>query len=129
MLATLTAVVTLVIIGTRWAASEIEAQAPGNGAPDQMSGILGLIAFLHTAVPTLTILPALTAVIIGEIAKIRSPLYYIVSGGVAMAVMPLVVTHPEQIAGSAPSVQYISIYATAGFAGGFVYWLSAGRNA
>ena len=40
-------------------------------------------AFLLTS--GLTVLPALLLVIIGEVARIRAPLYYIVGGGVALA--------------------------------------------
>ena len=36
-----------------------------------------------------TLLPALLLVIVGEVARIRSAIYYVVGGGVALAVVPL----------------------------------------
>jgi hypothetical protein len=78
----------------------------------------------------LTVIPALLVVFIGEIARIRSALYYVVGGGLALAAVPLlarygqggsVIPEPDQIVWQ--------VFATAGFAGGFVYWLLAGRNA
>jgi hypothetical protein len=54
-----------------------------------------------------TVLPALLVVIAGEVARIRSWLYYMIGGGVALW----------------------HVFATAGFAGGLAYWLLAGRNA
>lgn len=129
VLAILTAVFSLLIIGGRWAASEVASHTETGAAPDVVSDVFGLFAFIFVAAPTLTLLPALAVVIVGEVAKIRSVLYYVVMGGLATAVMPLVVTPPESVAGSAPSVQYLTIYATAGFAAGLVYWLIAGRNA
>ncbi|MGE0022998.1 MAG: hypothetical protein AB7S70_05125 [Hyphomicrobium sp.] len=76
-----------------------------------------------------TIVPALLVVIIGEVARIRSWLYYVIGGGAALAVIPLLApsgaTTAEQLA--LPALWHV--FATAGFAGGFVYWLLAGRNA
>jgi hypothetical protein len=78
----------------------------------------------------LTIVPVLLVVLIGEVARIRSAIYYVVGGGLALAAVPLlarygqggsVVPDPDQIVWQ--------VFATAGFAGGLVYWLLAGRNA
>lgn len=76
-----------------------------------------------------TLIPAALVVIVGEIARIRSWLYYMLGGGVALVVIPLFaridVTQIQQL--SLPSIW--QVFATAGFAGGLVYWLLAGRNA
>ena len=76
-----------------------------------------------------TLLPPLLLVIVGEVARIRSALYYIVGGGLSIALVPLLVrlADPAQVLGLSPTVW--QVLATAGFAGGFVYWLLAGRNA
>lgn len=75
-----------------------------------------------------TIIPALLVVIVGEVARIRSWLYYLVGGGVALAVIPLLARiDPTTMTYSLPALWHV--FATAGFAGGFVYWLLAGRNA
>lgn len=75
-----------------------------------------------------TIIPAILVVIAGEVARIRSWLYYVVGGGVALTIIPLLArTDPATMTYSLPALWHV--FATAGFAGGFVYWLLAGRNA
>jgi hypothetical protein len=76
-----------------------------------------------------TLLPALLLVIVGEVARIRGVFYYVVGGGVALAMAPLLtrMAHPADALALAPAVW--QVLATAGFAGGFVYWVLAGRNA
>ena len=86
--------------------------------------VLGLrFASVHTLVP------ALLLVIVGEAARIRSVVYYIVGGGVALAIVPLLsrIGQPTTLLELSPTVW--QVLATAGFVGGFVYWLLAGRNA
>lgn len=78
----------------------------------------------------LTILPALALVIVGEVARIRSALYYVLGGGAALAAIPLLARFGQQASsGAASSPAVWQVFATAGFAGGFVYWLLAGRRA
>ena len=76
-----------------------------------------------------TLLPALLLVIIGEVARIRGVFYYVVGGGAALAIVPLLtrINQPAGILDLSPVVW--QVLATAGFAGGFVYWVLAGRNA
>lgn len=75
-----------------------------------------------------TLIPALLVVIVGEVARIRSWLYYLVGGGVALAIIPLLArVDPANMTYALPALWHV--FATAGFAGGFVYWLLAGRNA
>lgn len=75
-----------------------------------------------------TIVPALLVVIVGEVARIRSWLYYVIGGGIALAIIPLLARiDPATMTYSLPALWHV--FATAGFAGGFVYWLLAGRNA
>ena len=71
----------------------------------------------------LTLVPALAVVLIGEVARIRSVIYYVAGGGAALTVFPLLARlgPPEPAAWQ--------VLATAGFVGGFVYWLLAGRRA
>jgi hypothetical protein len=75
------------------------------------------------------LVPALLLVIVGEVARIRGAIYYVVGGGVALAVVPLLarIGQPLSVLDLSPVVW--QVLATAGFAGGFVYWLIAGRNA
>lgn len=78
----------------------------------------------------LTILPALAVVLIGEIARIRSWLYYMVGGGLALGLLPLLAK--AGVGGGPvplPPEALWQVLATAGFCGGLVYWLIAGRTA
>ena len=76
-----------------------------------------------------TLIPALLVVIVGEVGRIRSWLYYMIGGGVALVIIPLLaridVSQMHQLA--LPSIW--QVFATAGFAGGLAYWLLAGRKA
>ena len=76
-----------------------------------------------------TLVPALLVVIVGEAARIRSVVYYIVGGGVALAIVPLLARMGQPATVLALSPVVWQVLATAGFAGGFVYWLLAGRTA
>ena len=76
-----------------------------------------------------TIVPALLVVIVGEVARIRSATYYVLGGGVALAAMPLLArlgTLGRDLSQIGLAWQ---VFATAGFTGGLVYWLVAGRRA
>ena len=77
----------------------------------------------------LTLIPALLVVIVGEIARIRSAIYYVAGGGLALAAMPMLARMTESGNVVIPETTVWQVFATAGFAGGFVYWLIAGRNA
>ncbi|MEO0619450.1 MAG: hypothetical protein AAFZ01_09235 [Pseudomonadota bacterium] len=76
-----------------------------------------------------TILPAILIVIVGEVAGIRSSVYYIVGAGLAMAALPFLfdLSASREITETARGA--MPAFATSGFAGGLVYWLLAGRTA
>lgn len=130
VLAAISAAIALFMLGARWAAQEASDGALQN--PDEISQVLnqglGLVAFFFNVAPVLTFLPAVAVAAIGEVAKINSFLYYVIAGGFAAVMMPLIAA-PEGIESSTYSAQYFVIIATAGFVGGGVYWLIAGRNA
>jgi len=77
----------------------------------------------------LTIVPALAVVIVGEVARIRSWLYYMVGGGLALGLLPVLAAYGSPNIASLPPAAVWQVLATAGFAGGLVYWLVAGRTA
>ncbi len=77
---------------------------------------------------TVTMLPALAVILIGEVARIRSWLYYMVGGGLALGLMPLLARAASSEVLAAPPATVWQVLATAGFAGGLVYWLVAGRS-
>lgn len=74
-----------------------------------------------------TIIPALIVILIGEIARIRSILYYVLGGGLSLVAIPLLAGYADASGFSAPDAVVWQVFATAGFAGGFIYWLLAGR--
>lgn len=131
LLAVLSGAIVLFLIGAQWAAREATSYLSEN--TDEMSLLinegLGIFAFIFTVAPALTLLPAILAIVVGEIARIRSLLFYVLAGGAAAAVMPLI-SMPQQAAENASyTTPYFTMLATAGFAAGFVYWLIAGRKA
>lgn len=78
---------------------------------------------------SMTVLPAFIIVLVGEVARIRSALYYILGGGLALAAIPLIGRLGQGTELVLPNTIIWQVFATAGFAGGFVYWLLAGRRA
>ncbi len=94
--------------------------------PDQVIAVMDRGILL---VASITVIPALLMVIVGEIARIRSIVYYVAGGGLALAAIPLLARFGQAGSLGAPEAIIWQVFATAGFAGGFVYWLIAGRNA
>jgi hypothetical protein len=117
----------LVVLGSVWVGDELRSLAPEDPVLHEAAPVFGLVLFAGTVAHALTALPALLAVIVGEALRIRSWIYYVPAGGGAVAAIPLLAS-PDNVA-VLPSGQYMAIFATAGFVGGFVYWLLAGRNA
>lgn len=93
------------------------------GAAFQLMG-LGLSLF-----SVYTLVPAVLVVIVGEVARLRSALYYVAGGGAALAIVPFLTRFDQPASALALAPAVWQVLATAGFAGGFVYWLLAGRSA
>jgi hypothetical protein len=75
-----------------------------------------------------TLLLPLLLIIAGEVARIRHVAYYVVGIGAAFALIPVMAKFgAEDGIGSLTAIW--PIFATAGFAGGLMYWLVAGRRA
>lgn len=96
---------------------------------DSISGLFELLLQGQMLASGLTLVPALAVVMVGEIARIRSSLYYILGGGLAVAAVPLLARFGEAGAVTMPAAPVWQVLATAGFAGGWLYWLLAGRRA
>lgn len=96
-----------------------------------IGAILDLLRQAQVLATGLTLLPAVLVVIVGEVARIRSALYYIVGGGLALAAVPLLARVGQAASASAvlPPTLVWQVFASAGFLGGFVYWALAGRRA
>jgi hypothetical protein len=131
VLAVIAGAITLFFIGSRWAAQEVASQMPEHAdeASRFMSEALGMFAFIFTIAPVLTLAPAVVAIVVGELARIRSALYYVLAGGAAAGVMPLIASRQEAAESATYNAPYFAIMATAGFAAGLIYWLIAGRRA
>lgn len=76
-----------------------------------------------------TMVPVLLLIVAGEVGRIRSPIYYVLGGGIALAIIPLLARVGNAEVGTDAVTALWQLFATAGFAGGFVYWLIAGRTA
>lgn len=111
----------LVTLGLERMTQEMHAD---QAAVDDFDLVFSFIEQGSAIVAAFTIIPAIVFVIIGEVARIRSLLYYVIGGGVSLAVTPLLAQGVE----GGPAVLW-QVFAAAGFAGGFVYWLLAGRSA
>ncbi len=96
---------------------------------DPLNNIIDLVMQGHLLVSGLTLIPAVAVLIIGEVARIRSMLYYVLGGGLALVAVPLLARYGEAGGIAALPSAVWQVFATAGFAGGWVYWLLAGRNA
>jgi len=130
MLAVGAALATLFALGAIWVGDELRAAAPND--PMLRHGadrIFGAVLFAGTIAPALTILPALAAIIAGEVLRIRSWMYYVLAGGASLVAIPLLISSRAEDIQSLAASPYMSIFAASGFVGGFVYWLLAGARA
>ncbi|ODA68073.1 hypothetical protein A7A08_01243 [Methyloligella halotolerans] len=122
------ALAVLLLLGALWVGDELRQAAPHDSMMQQGGEVFGLVMFTAAIAPTLTVLPALIAVVIGEVLKFRSWMYYVIAGGISLLAVPLLVGTPGELS-TLPPPQATAIFATAGFTGGFVYWLICGRGA
>ncbi len=88
-----------------------------------------IVAGTYGLASVMTLAPAVLLVIAGEVARIRSCTYYVLGGGIALAALPLLARSGSLGEGIAAVGQVWQVFATAGFAGGLVYWMLAGRRA
>ncbi|MCB1521246.1 MAG: hypothetical protein KDJ37_11825 [Hyphomicrobiaceae bacterium] len=96
---------------------------------DTLAGLFDLLMQGQVLASGLTIVPALAIVIIGEVARIKSSLFYILGGGLALAAIPFFASYGETGQFAMPAAAVWQVLATAGFAGGWLYWFLAGRRA
>jgi hypothetical protein len=125
-----TALAVLFTLGAIWTGDELR-----NAAPDDPmlrhggAHAFGLVLFAGTVAPALTAIPALIAVVAGEVLRLRSWMYYVLTGGASLLAVPLLTTARDTELSELPASPYMTVFAAAGFAGGFVYWLLAGSRA
>ena len=128
-IAAFAAVAVLFALGAIWAGNELRAAAPYDPVLNQGAPVFGMVLFAGTVAPALNALPALIAIVAGEALKIRSWMFYVLAGGASLAVIPVLATPDVAELPKIIASHYMTIFAAAGFAGGFVYWLLAGSRA
>ena len=126
----------LFVLGTLGLERLTAATGGGRGIADWIANALanpkelkGTVQLLGSLASALTLVPAMLVVIVGEVARIRSSIYYVIGGGVAVVAVPVVMRVMQSGAGAATAAPVLQVLATAGFAAGLVYWLLAGRSA
>jgi hypothetical protein len=125
----LAALAVLFALGAIWAGDELRAAAPDDPLVRDGAPIFGMALFAGTVGPALTALPALIAVVAGEVLRVRSWMYYVLAGGLSLAAIPILAAPERAELAAVLAGHAMTIFATAGFAGGFLYWLLAGARA
>lgn len=126
LLAAATAAAIVVTLGLEHFTQSLHGTEPGEETLTRTFDIIQQIGALTSG---LSVIPALAVIIIGEVGRIRSWLYYLIGGGVSLACVPFLVRFSQSEAMAMPASTVWQVLATAGFAAGTVYWLLAGRNA
>ena len=129
ILALTTSLIMLVLVGGRELGQGYVETVNLDPTFSLFADIWGVVLFAAALGPALTILPALAAIIIGEVARLRSVVYYTLAGGAALIALPLLYITGDGITAAMPNTRYMIIFSASGFVGGFVYWLVAGRQA
>lgn len=124
LLAALVTLFVLVTLGSERITHAI--QGSEDVALSEAFELLGQAVVLTSA---MTVLPAVALVIIGEVARIRSIYYYVIGGGLSLVAVPALAQAGLSGTIAMPSAAIWQVFATAGFLGGFTYWLIAGRSA
>lgn len=98
-----------------------------SGTLDTIDRVIDTVLRASVTATTLTVIPALVAIIAGEIMSIRSFTYYVVVCGLAAVAGPWITSGMAEGTEALPLAETWALLATAGFTGGAVYWLLAGR--
>ena len=110
----------------------LESLAPVDGSTvtgtlDTIERVIDTVLRAGVTATTLTVIPAVVAIIAGEIMSIRSFTYYVVVCGLAAVAGPWMTSGMAESAEALPLAETWGLLATAGFTGGAVYWLLTGR--
>jgi hypothetical protein len=119
----------LFALGAMWTGDELRAAAPNHPLLRDGAPIFGMVLFAGTVTPALNALPAVIAVVAGEVLRFRSWMYYVLAGGASLAAVPILAAPETADLPTIVASHYMAIFAAAGFAGGLVYWLLAGARA
>lgn len=127
LLGGLTAVGMLLFLGGQELANRFSQGDDPDSVMAIVDQVIGTVMFAASLGPALTLVPALGAIVVGEVARIRSAIYYVLVGGLSVLAIPYLYETGDGISGAVNS-HYILVFLAAGFVGGFVYWLIAGRS-
>lgn len=127
-LGALAAVLMLLFTGGRELANRFSQSEDPDSAFAIVDQVIGTFMFAVSLGPALTIVPAIAAIVLGEVARIRSVIYYVLVGGLAALAIPFLYETGDGISGTV-NTHYMIVFLASGFIGGFVYWLIAGRSA
>lgn len=120
----------LTYLGGQMLSTEMQQTQAGEPVfPEAVLDVFGALTFILAIYPAATILPAIIAIVIGEVGRIRSLLYYVIAGGLASLAIPLLYVATNSAEVDMPTNALLMVFATAGFGGGLVYWMIAGRSA
>ena len=126
----LSQVVILATLGMERLVQDIHADAPVDAGEYQAWLLLAEQAMFVVGVfSALTLVPAVLLVVVGEVARIRSAIYWVLGGGAALACIPFLSAFMAGDAIALPTQTLLQVLATSGFAGGLCYWALAGRSA
>lgn len=95
----------------------LDAWRLGWGLAGQLKGLVSMVA----------VVPAIVVVLVGEWARVQSVLYWLIAGAVAAVAAPVVSKLARSGVLAVPPLSVLQVMATSGLAGGYVYWLIAGR--
>lgn len=129
LLAAAAAAFVVTTVGLERLTQELHRTGDVTGVGGVAWGIFRHWDILARIVSALTILPAILLIVVGEVARLRSAMYYVLGGGFALAIIPLLANVQAGGAVQMPASTLWQVFATAGFTAGFVYWLIAGRSA
>lgn len=129
MLALMSAMFVLFTLGQERIVQELALGGQSGDWVDITASLFRNMQVFVSLASAFTIVPSLLLIIIGEVSRIRSSIYYIVGGGAVLAAIPVLARLSSAEDFILPSATILQIFATAGFAAGLVYWLIAGRSA
>jgi hypothetical protein len=75
------------------------------------------------------LLPGLLVIVVAEVLRIRSLLYYMVAGAASFVAMPFVPVVASQLPVALTNYVFLTVMAAVGVAASIVYWAIAGRYA
>ena len=129
MIAVIAGIAALGLIGLERVTAAIHSEPQSTGELGHWADIAYLVIGASQWTTVLSIVPALLAIVVGELARIRTLIYWVAAGGLAAVATPVLngfATSQSNLV--LPPVAMLQILATAGFAAGVVYWALAGRR-